>query len=368
MNRMLEIDGSLGEGGGQILRSALSLAIVTGQGFRLTNIRGNRPKPGLRPQHVTAARSAAVLCRGRLDGDTLGSRSLEFEPQAACIPGHYLFDVADATQGGSAGAVTLVLQTLLLPLALASGASEVSLLGGTTVPMSPPALYLEKVYLPTLFEMGVRARLDHRLWGFYPEGGGELVAEIRGNARLRGHDFTERGALLRVEGVAFASKLPSHIPQRMTNRARSILKDAGLETQIVPEHVRSPGTGTGLFLCARYEYAQAGFLSLGRLRLPSEEVAEIGCRALLEYHRTGAALDPHLADQLVIPFALAQGASRATVSRVTRHLLTNVSVAHEFGFDGVRVEGEIGEPGVLQAAGASSVEPASEPGERTIQC
>jgi RNA 3'-terminal phosphate cyclase (ATP) len=346
---MLEIDGSYGEGGGQVLRSALSLSMITGRAFRIVAIRAHRSQPGLRPQHLTAARAAASLCQAHLTGDTLGSSVLTFEPQSACAAGHYRFDVSDATPSGSAGAVTLVLQTVLLPLALAKGRSEVTLLGGTTVPMSPPALYIEKVYLPSLFEMGVRVHLAHRLWGFYPEGGGEIAVEIRGDVQLRGHDYSERGELLRVEGVAFASKLPSHIPQRMTNRARSILADAGVPAQIAPEHVRSPGTGTGLFLCARYQSAQAGFLSLGRLKLPSEEVAEIGCRAFLEHHRSAAAIDPHLGDQLVLPFALAEGRSRATVSRITRHLLTNVWVAHQFGYTGVAVEGELGKLGVIQA-------------------
>ena len=349
---MLVIDGAYGEGGGQILRSALSLAAITGRSVRLTGIRANRPKPGLRPQHLTAVRAAAEMCHARLEGDTLGSQYLTFEPQAGCSAGSYRFNISDAATGGSAGAVTLVLQTVLLPLALATGSSDVSLLGGTVVPMSPPVAYVEKVTMPTLFEMGLRARLDHRIWGFCPEGGGELVADIRGDTQLRGYDFLERGDLLRVEGVAFASKLPSHIPQRMTNRARSILKDAGLEAHIVPEHVKSPGTGTGLFLCARYEYAQAGFLSLGRLRLPSEEVAEIGCRALLEHHRTDAAADPYLGDQLVLPFVLAGGGSRASVSRITRHLLTNVWVAQQFGFGNVSVAGEVGQPGVLQSEGS----------------
>ncbi|MGC9520645.1 MAG: RNA 3'-terminal phosphate cyclase [Anaerolineae bacterium] len=345
---MLEIDGAYGEGGGQILRSTLTLSIVTGKAVRLFDIRANRSKPGLRPQHLTAVRAAAEICEARLRGDEPDSQSLTFEPQVAARSGTYLFDVTDAATGGSAGATTLVLQTILLPLALAPGASEVNLIGGTTVPWSPPAIYLEKVYLPTLFEMGVRAKLDHRIWGYYPRGGGEMVTEIRGDTHLRGYDLTDRGSLLRVEGLAFASGLPSHIPQRMVNRARSILSDAGLETHLRPEHVPSPGVGTGLFLCARYERAQAGFLSLGRRGLPSEEVAEIGCQALLEHHRSGAAADPYLGDQLVLPFVLADGSSQATLSRVTRHLLTNVWVARQFGFEGVTVEGEIGDPGRLQ--------------------
>lgn len=348
---MLEIDGAYGEGGGQILRSSLTLAIVTGQPVRLVNIRANRSKPGLRPQHLTAVRAAAAVCDAETDGDALGSETLTFAPQRVAQAGNYLFDVDDASPTGSAGAVSLVLQTILLPLALASSRSEVRLLGGTAVPMSPPAIYLERVYLPTLFELGIRAKLAHRLWGFIQGGGGEVTVEIRGSSRPRAYDMTDRGSLIRVDGLAFAARLPSHIPQRMTNRVRARLNDAGIENRIIPEHVPSPGLGTGLFLVAEYENAQAGFLSLGRRGLSSEEVAEIGYQAFLEHHRTGAACDPYLADQLVLPFLLAAGESRGTTSRVTRHLLTSVWVARQFGFDGLQVEGELGEPGVLLVKG-----------------
>ncbi len=345
---MLEINGSYGEGGGQIVRSSLTLAAITGTPVRLTNIRGNRSRPGLRPQHLTAVRAVARICDAAVTGDSLDSQSLTFEPRVAPQAGAYEFDVNDATPGSSAGSVALVLQTILLPLALAPGPSEVRLLGGTTVPMSPPVLFLDRVYFPTLFEMGLRANLDHRLWGFYPEGGGEVVVQIRGGTQLHPVTLTERGEPIRVEGLAFAAKLPSHIPQRMTNRARSILGDAGFETRIVAEHVPSPGLGTGLFLCARYEHVAAGFLALGRRGLPSEEVAEIACRALLAHHHTGAAVDAHLGDQLVLPFALAGGASRATLSRVTRHTLTHVWVAQQFGFREIAVDGSVGDPGVLR--------------------
>ena len=344
---MLTIDGSHGEGGGQILRSTLTLAAVTGRAVRLTHIRANRSSPGLHPQHLTAVRAAAAVCNADLEGDMLDSQTVTFIPQSPPQAGDYTFDVTEVAGRGSAGSVTLVLQTILLPLAVPEGKSTVTLRGGTAVPMSPPVPYLEKVYIPTLFELGVRARIDHRLWGFYPRGGGELVAEITGGVELQGRIFGPQGTLDRVEGLAFAANLPSHIPQRMTNRARSLLRDAGMKTRIEPRHVPSPGTGTGLFLCARYDPLPAGFLMLGRRGLPSEEVAEIACKALLAHHKTGTVADMHLADQLVLPFALAEGASHLSVSKVTRHLQTNVWVAHQFGFDELRLEGELNETGTL---------------------
>jgi len=342
------IDGSHGEGGGQILRSALTLAAITGDTVCLESIRANRSKPGLRPQHLTAVRAAAAICNAQVTGAALNSQMLTFAPQTLPQAGAYVFDVNDVASSGSAGAMTLVLQTVLLPLALADGSSRLILRGGTAVPMSPPAPYIEHVYLPTLFEMGVHARLTHRLWGFYPQGGGELDVEIAGRATLRPLDLTARGAPERVDGAACAAKLPSHIPQRMSDRARALLNQAALPHVLIePQHVISPGAGAGLFLTAQYARARAGFSALGRRGLPSEEVAELACRALLEHHRTGAAVDPHLGDQLVLPFVLAQGMSRAAVSRVTQHLLTHVWVAAHFDLPPARVTGAEGQPGTL---------------------
>lgn len=342
------IDGSHGEGGGQILRSALTLAAITGDTVRLENIRANREKPGLRPQHLTAVRAAAMICNAHLEGAEINSQTLIFAPQTSVQAGDYVFDVNDVMSSGSAGAMTLVLQTVLLPLALADGPSRLILRGGTAVPMSPPAPYLEHVFLPTLFEMGVQARLAHRLWGFYPQGGGELDVEIAGRATLRPLDLTERGAPEGVDGIACVSKLPSHIPQRMSDRARALLTQAGLPcVSIEPQHVTSPGIGAGLFLTAQYAQSRAGFSALGRQGLPSEKVAEMACRELLDHHRTGAAADPHLGDQLVLPFVLANGVSRAAVARVTQHLLTNVWVAAHFDLPPARVIGEEGQPGTL---------------------
>ncbi|HQE93528.1 MAG TPA: RNA 3'-terminal phosphate cyclase [Anaerolineae bacterium] len=342
------IDGSYGEGGGQILRSALTLAVLTGDAVCLENIRAHRARPGLRPQHLTAVRAAAAICNAHVEGAERDSQTLIFAPQTPPQAGMYVFDVIAAASEGSAGATTLILQTVLLPLALAAGPSQLILRGGTVVPMSPPAPYIEHVYLPTLFEMGVQAKMTQRLWGFYPQGGGELEVEIAGRATLRPLDLTERGAPERVDGMAFAAKLPSHIPQRMSDRAHTLLNQAGLpHVSIEPQHVTSPGVGTGLFLTVQYAHARAGFSVLGRRGLPSEDVATLACRELLEHHRTGAAVDPHLGDQLVLPFVLAEGISRAAVSRVTPHLLTNIWVTGHFALPPARVTGEEGQPGML---------------------
>jgi RNA 3'-terminal phosphate cyclase (ATP) len=228
---MLHIDGSYGEGGGQILRTSLSLAAITGQPIRIDRIRANRKKPGLAIQHLTAVRATAAICQAQVQGDAVGSTKLEFIPGSLPQAGHYTFDVAQTTGAGSAGAVTLILQTILLPLALATGDSVVTLKGGTHLPWSPPILYIEHVYLPALRQMGLQAQVQVRAWGWYPRGGGEVELRVTGGggnvaSPLSGLQLLERGALQQVRGLAIVTELPSHIPQRMAMRAENLLQQA----------------------------------------------------------------------------------------------------------------------------------------------
>jgi RNA 3'-terminal phosphate cyclase (ATP) len=357
---MLVIDGSQGEGGGQVLRTALALAVLTGRPIRVECIRAGRRRPGLRPQHLTAVRAAAAVCDARLEGDALDSQTLIFIPGTPARPGRYTFDVAEAAQGGSAGSTGLVLQTLLLPLAMAEAAqgglaeSSLTLRGGTHVPWAPSVSYLEHVFLPQLARMGVRVQVGLNGWGFYPAGGGELQAQIVGRQRpLRAILLTGRGELRRIWGTAAVTNLPAHIPQRMANRARNVLAGAGLEARIESRRLRGAGPGAGIFLFAEYvglpsgETVTAGFTAYGRKGVPAEHVAEAACEELLDHFHSGAPVDPYLADQLVLPAALAEGESRLTTSRVSQHLLTSIGIVREFISRGLRVEGEPGEPGTL---------------------
>ncbi len=347
---MVTIDGSYGEGGGQILRTSLALAALTGQPLRVENIRAGRKTPGLAAQHLTAVRAAAQVCRAEVEGDALGSRTLVFRPAAPPQPGEYAFDVREARQGGSAGAVSLVFQTIHLPLSHAAGASHVTLRGGTHVPWSPPVHYLIHVYLPTLAQLGYQARLDLRQWGWYPVGGGEVHAHIQGRGRPPAPqsstlDWTRRGELRRVWGIAAVSNLPAHIPQRMADRARKLLEREGLRASIEPICQGGPGIGAGLFLFAEYEHVRAGFSALGEKGKPSEQVAEEACRDLLAYHASGQALEMHLADQVVLPLALSGRPATFTTCRITLHLLTVLHVVQHFLDVRCRVEGREGEPG-----------------------
>lgn len=342
------IDGSHGEGGGQMVRASLALAALTGQPTCIEHIRAGRREPGLRPQHLTAVRAAATVCEARLEGDELGSQRLTFIPAIPPRAGDYTFDVAQVAQGGSAGSVGLVLQTVLLPLCFAEGDSHLVLRGGTHVPWAPSVSYLEHVFLPALTQMGVRADLGLVRWGFYPAGGGEIRVRIRaGRDSLRPLALVERGELQRVWGTAAVTNLPSHIPQRMAARARNVLAEADINAQVEPLRLRGDGPGAGIFLFAQYAHGSAGFAAYGRKGLPAERVAEAACDELLSHHRSGAPADPHLADQLILPMALAEGESRVRTSQVSQHLLTHAWIVRRFLDRDVCAEGELGEPGQL---------------------
>jgi RNA 3'-terminal phosphate cyclase (ATP) len=350
--KMVIIDGSHGEGGGQILRTAMTLAVLTERPTRIEKIRAGRGKPGLRPQHLTAVRAAAAVCDAELEGDELGSQTVILVPSGAIRPGQYVFDVAEAAEGGSAGSVGLILQTVLLPLALADGESHVELRGGTHVAWAPSASYVEHVFLPTLERMGVEVDIELGQWGFYPAGGGTVHVHIPGQGgSLRPLTLTERGEVKRIWGIAAVTNLPSHIPQRMANRARNVLAEHGLDAKVEPRRLRGVGPGAGIFLFAEYERVIAGFTAYGRKGLPAEHVAEAACEDLLAHHRSGTPVDPHLVDQLVLPLALSRGESRLVTSEVTEHLLTNVWAVRQFLDCHLRVEGERGGVGTLVVQG-----------------
>jgi RNA 3'-terminal phosphate cyclase (ATP) len=351
---VITIDGAHGEGGGQVLRTSLALAVITGKPLHLYNVRAGRAKPGLAAQHLTSVRAAAAICGAELEGDSLNSQSLMFRPTHPPQAGEYQLDVTEAREAGSAGATTLVLQTVLLPLALAGGESRIILRGGTHAPFSPPFPYLRHVYLPTLWKMGLRADAELNRYGWYPAGGGQMTVKVksRGTRSIAPITLIERGKLRKVWGIAAVSNLPSHIAQRMTNRAVNVLTNNGLAAHIEAAHVEATGPGVGIFIFAEYEHSVAGFTAYGRQGLPSEQVADIACDDLLAYHHHNeAAIDSHLADQLVLPAVLADGLSRWTTCRVTQHLLTNVWVVNQFLDLHITVTGQEGEPGEVAVSG-----------------
>jgi RNA 3'-terminal phosphate cyclase (ATP) len=346
---MIVIDGSYGEGGGQVLRTCLALAAISGQAVRIERIRAGRHKPGLKPQHLTAVRAAAKICDAVVEGDKPDSQTLSFVPHSAPRAGTYTFDVSLAAKGGSAGAVSLIFQTVLPPLALAEGTSHLTLAGGTHVAWSPPFDYLKRVYLPTLARMGIRAKVNLEKWGWYPSGGGIVKATVEGRAGsqgLCGLDLMQRGKLQRVRGLSASSNLPKHIRERQAGTVLQVLRSAGLNPRVDEIDAPSKGQGTAVFLWAECDNALAGFTALGERGKPAEQVAEEAARALLAYVNSQAALDRYLVDQLVLPLALASGPSHLATETVTQHLLTVAWAVCQFLPGRVRVEGTEGQQGV----------------------
>jgi RNA 3'-terminal phosphate cyclase (ATP) len=341
---VLILDGSHGEGGGQILRTVLSLSINTSKAFRLVNIRLGRRNPGLSPQHLSAVRAAAAISNAAVSGDWLGSTELEFAPQHPARHGDYVFDVMQTAERGSAGSVTLILQTLLVPLACADGASTLVLRGGTHVEWSPPFDHLLTSYFPALRRMGFCVAAELNRWGWYPVGGGEIICRISSggddNAAFWPNplELLQRGPLRRIAGRAVAANLSAHIPQRMRDRARAALVDLGVPVTIEPLRVTAACPGAGIFLMAEYEELAVSFSALGRLGKPSETVADEAAAALREHHASGAAVELHLADQLLLPLSIAAGASAFSVARPTRHLTANAWTIGRFGVADVAIE------------------------------
>lgn len=342
---ILILDGSYGEGGGQILRTALSLAAILGRPFQLVNIRANRKNPGLKPQHLCAVRAAAAISGAAISGDHLGSAGLEFSPSFGAKPGDYVFDVTEAAGGGSAGSVSLILQTLSVPLAFAGEASSLTLHGGTHVQWSPPFDFLAEAYFPALRRMGFCFDAELKRWGFYPAGGGEVRCAIAARPRSFGGkawpapvEAPTPGALRRIRGRAVAANLASHIPQRMADRASALLAGLSVPIEIEQHVVTAASPGAGIFLVAEYEHINASFSAMGRRGVPAELVAEEAVGVLCDHHASGTAVEMHLADQLLLPLALATGVSTFMAPRPTRHLLTNAWTIRQFGLAEISIE------------------------------
>jgi RNA 3'-phosphate cyclase len=337
---MLHIDGSTGEGGGQVLRSSLALAILTRQAVHLTSIRAGRAKPGLQPQHLESVKAAAQICGGQVHGAALNSQQLLFEP-GEVHGGRYWFEI------GTAGATSLVLQTIFLPLAKAREGSTITITGGTHVPHSPCSHYLERQWLPVLQSSGFWARLTLERAGFYPQGGGEIQALIRPVEAIQPFHCLQRGKLLRIRGISAIANLDDSIARRQKlqalRRLEPICEDSKIETIRMP----SPGKGTLLMVQAEFEHSTCCYFSLGAPGKRAEQVADEAVDALEAFLAGDGAVDEHLADQLLLPLAFASGPSQFRTSRVTLHLLTNAEILQAFLPIQVQIDGTQGQPGTV---------------------
>lgn len=344
---MVRIDGSYGEGGGQVLRTSLTLAALTGRPFEIINIRKGRQKPGLKPQHIISAKAASEITSGRLEGADIDSQALRFSPGQRRA-GSYLFDVT------TAGATGLILQTVIPVLSFGESPSRVTIKGGTHVQWSPSLDYLIRVFLPEVTKMGISTDLTVKRWGFYPVGGGAVEVHIRPcTPPLKGVNILERGAFQGLYILSTVANLPLSIAERQRERALKRVQGSGVRGQIETEtkDVPSPGRGTFLFILAEFENIRAGFSALGAIGKPAEKVADEAVDEFLSYWEGKGAFDPHLSDQFALYAALAKGQSSFTTSRVTNHLLTNIWVIEQFLSVRFQVDGRPGEEGKVMVEG-----------------
>jgi RNA 3'-terminal phosphate cyclase (GTP) len=325
------LDGSRGEGGGAILRQALGLSIWAQRPFRMVRIRAHRRKPGLLPQHLKAIEAARLLCDARVEGAVPGSREIVFVPGPQ-RPGEWSIDV------GTAGAVTLVLQAVLLPALIATPLVRFTLVGGTDTTWSPPVDYLEEITLPTLAGFG-RGELTVRRRGYYPRGGGQVVATFQGSGRAPSPLVHERQPQVeRVHGIshASASLRRARVAERQAEAAHGELASLNAPVQIDAVYGDAASPGSGITLWTVAAGAPLGASALGRRGLPADAVGAAAARDLIMELRAGAAVDHHLADQLV-PF-LAVAGGRLRTSRITAHTRSNIEVARAMLDTNIRVD------------------------------
>lgn len=347
---MIKIDGSHGEGGGQILRTAQALSCITGKDFEIYDIRMGREKPGLQPQHLTGVRAAQVISKADVDDAKLGSQRLRFTPSEV-RGSEYQFDVSEIK--GSAGSTTLVLQAILPPLSMAKAGSKVTVKGGTHVEWSPTFHYMRNVLLPLLGKIGIKSNLEIEKWGWYPIGGGKISLSVEPVKKMSPINIRERGRLKNLSGVSAVSNLPISIAERQRDHGNWLLKAAGLTANMEVLDAPSTGKGSFYFILAEFENIRVGFSALGAQGKRAEGVAEEAVRQFLEFSNSEGALDPYLADQIIPYLSICDAPSTFTTSRVTRHLLTNAWVTEKFLPVEITINGKEGRFGevIIKKAG-----------------
>ncbi len=324
---MIEIDGSVGEGGGQILRTSLALAMCTGRPFALTKIRAGRAKPGLMRQHLTCVLAAQKISAAAVDGAELGSQSLTFAPNAVRA-GEYEFAV------GSAGSCTLVLQTVWPALMLADAPSRLKLAGGTHNPMAPPFHFLERSFAPLVRRLGTDVELNLRRLGFYPAGGGQVEVTVHpaGDA-LRPFDLLERGPLREAWAEAFAPGLPASVALRELETLGRALGWTDEQLRVGAAR-QNEGPGNAVLVTLAHEHVCEVVTHFGEKSLSAERVAKGVAGEVRAWQQGDAALGAHLADQWSLPIALAiwqrGGTAAFTCTELTDHATTNFATIERF--------------------------------------
>lgn len=318
---MLEIDGSFGEGGGQILRTALSLSMCTGKPFRISNIRAKRKKAGLLRQHLTAVMASADICAAEVTGAELGSQELVFVP-GKIRGGDYRFAI------GSAGSCTLVLQTLLPALWSADAPSRVVLQGGTHNPLAPPFHFLERAFMPVIERMGIAVSLQLDRFGFHPAGGGQISVTVTPAAVLAHVHLQERGTRKNGFSESFIAGIPAHVAKRELAGIAEGLNWADEQLRIRQVH-HDEGPGNALLVTLEHPEVTEVFSGFGEKGVSAEVIARKLVREVRDYLSSDAVVSEHLADQLLLPMAMAGGGS-FTASRLTQHTTSNMEVIQRF--------------------------------------
>lgn len=326
---MLVIDGSYGEGGGQILRTALSLAVIFKKPVKLINIRASRPKPGLQPQHLTCVKALASISQAEIQGAELNSKELLFIPKEVLIKNSYLFDI------GTAGSTSLLFQALLFPLALTQN-TVLTLKGGTHVPLSPSSHYIEMVFLPTMALMGLKVNFKLKKIGFYPKGGGEIEAQIFLWKDYQLPIFSQGFSPQKIKIISLISEeLPLHILERQARSCREVLEKYGLKPEVELQRIKSLSPGTAVFLYAEDQNKRVGLGSLGKKGLPAEKVGEGPALEFLNFLQTKAQIEEYLADQILLPLSLVIWKSKKfrflyKTSKISKHLITQAWLISKF--------------------------------------
>lgn len=304
------------------MRTAISLSAVTGKEIRISKIRAGRPHPGISPSHVTSIEAVAELCDAEVDGLFVGSKEILFKPDQL-TGGAFDFDV------GTAGSISLVVQSCLLPAAMSKSRVTLVVKGGTDVKWSPPVDFMRLVHLPILARFGPACDLEINSRGFYPEGGGEVAVEISPVAKLSGLDLSERGKVLSINGCAYAQNLPEHVTSRMRHSVLKNMLDFK-DVRVDADVRRGRSTGAGIVLAATCENSIIGESALGARGVKSEVLGEDCSSDLKETLLSGASVDQHMLDQILPYMALAEGNSRVLAEELTSHAETNVWVIEKF--------------------------------------
>jgi RNA 3'-terminal phosphate cyclase (GTP) len=321
---MIEIDGSYGEGGGQILRTAVALAAYRETPCKIRNIRKGRPTPGLRPQHAAGVQALAALCHAEVSGLHVGSAEVTFKP-GMIAGGTLRIDV------GTAGAIGLILQTIMLPAAKALSPLLLTIRGGTDVPWAPTIGYCQEVTLPVLSQMGYAGEVTLTKRGHFPRGGGEVSVALK-KADLSPSQLLEPGQIKVIRGRSHAADAlkQRRVAERQQEGAMACLKKSGVPCEIAVEYGPAASVGSGIDLWAVANHTRLGANALGARGKKAEEVGEEAASALIRQLNSGAALDEWMGDQILPFLAVAGGESSISVTRITDHLRTNLWVINHF--------------------------------------